>query len=63
MNSELYELIKDGRVEEYRQAVYELRPKRRDSHEAGKWNNPISFQDDGPDMALSILPIRKRRPL
>ncbi|MEU9290251.1 hypothetical protein AB0D57_37835 [Streptomyces sp. NPDC048275] len=63
MDSELYELIKDGRVEEYRQAVYELRSKRRDSHEAGRWNDPISFQDDGTIMALSILPIRKRRPL
>ena len=59
----LYELIKDGGVEEYRQAVYELRPKRRNSLEARKWNDPISFQGDGTVMALSVLPIRKRRTL
>jgi hypothetical protein len=56
-------LIKDGGVEEYRQAVYELRPKRRNSLEARKWNDPISFQGDGTVMALSVLPIRKRRTL
>jgi hypothetical protein len=62
-DSGLYKLIKDGSVEEYRQAAYELRSKRHHSHAAGKWNDPISFQDDGTVMALSILPIRKRRAL
>ncbi|MFF6988935.1 hypothetical protein [Streptomyces sp. NPDC010273] len=62
-DSGLYKLIKDGSLEEYRQAAYELRSKRHDSHAAGNWNAPISFQDDGTVMALSILPIRKRRPL
>ncbi|MGW2292862.1 hypothetical protein [Streptomyces violaceorubidus] len=62
-DSELYELLKEGRVEEYRQAAYELRSKRYNSHGAGNWNDPISFQDDGTIMALSILPIRKRRSL
>jgi hypothetical protein len=64
MDSTLYELIKKGRVEEYRQAAYELRSARHKTREAGqKWNGPISFHDDGTVMALSILPIRKRRPL
>jgi hypothetical protein len=63
MDSGLYELIKDGSVEEYRQAAYELRSKRRDPLAAVKWNAPISFQGDGTVMALSILPIRKRRTL
>lgn len=60
---ELYELVKNGRVEEYRQAAYELRSKRHNAHAAGKWNGPISFHADGTVMALSILPIRRRRPL
>ncbi|MBT2396450.1 hypothetical protein [Streptomyces sp. ISL-100] len=64
MDSRLYELIADGRLEEYRQAAYELRPKWHNTREAGKkWNGPISFHDDGTVMALSILPIHKRRPL
>ncbi|WP_236578657.1 hypothetical protein [Streptomyces tendae] len=62
-DSGLYELIKDGRVEEYRQAAYELHPKRHAPREAGARKDPISFQDDGTVMTLSILPIRKRRPL
>ena len=64
MNSRLYELIRKGRVEEYRQAAYELRSARHNTREARqKWNGPISFHDDGTVMALSILPIRKRRPI
>jgi hypothetical protein len=63
MAPELYELIKDGRVEEYRQAAYELRSERHNTDAADKWNGPISFHDDGTVMALSILPIRRRRPL
>jgi hypothetical protein len=63
MDSRLYELIKDGGVKEYRQAAYELRSKRHNSHETRKWNGPISFHNDGTVMALSILPIRRRRPL
>ncbi|MFF3911694.1 hypothetical protein ACFYZJ_38520 [Streptomyces sp. NPDC001848] len=63
MAEDLYGLIKDGRVEEYRQAAYELHCKRPNSREAGKWNGPISFHADGTVMALSILPIRRRRPL
>lgn len=60
MVPELYELIKKGRVEEYRQAAYELRSKISTADAAGKWNGPISFHDDGTVMALSILPIRRR---
>lgn len=64
MDSRLYELIRKGRVEEYRKAAYELRSTRHETREAGqRWNGPISFRDDGAVMALSILPIRKRRPL
>lgn len=60
MVPELYELLKKGRVEEYRQAAYELRSKMHATDAAGKWNGPISFHDDGTVMALSILPIRRR---
>ncbi|WP_328829056.1 hypothetical protein OHT77_15675 [Streptomyces sp. NBC_00252] len=63
MIPELYELIRDGRVEEYRQAAYELRSKMNTTDAAGKWNGPISFHGDGSVMALSILPIRRRRAL
>ncbi|MFD4242813.1 hypothetical protein ACFWP3_14600 [Streptomyces sp. NPDC058525] len=63
MDSRLYELIKDGRVEDYRKAAYELRSTRHDPNEAEKWNGPISFHDDGTVMALSILPVRRRHPL
>ncbi|MGC0337896.1 hypothetical protein [Streptomyces sp. SLBN-8D4] len=63
MDSRPYELIREGRLEEYRQAAYELRSAWHSTREAGqKWNGPISFRDDGTVMALSILPIRKRRP-
>ncbi|MFI7019130.1 hypothetical protein [Streptomyces sp. NPDC050164] len=61
--SDLYKLIKDGRVEEYRQAAYELRSTLHNTREVGNWNGPISFHADGTVMALSILPIRRRRPL
>jgi hypothetical protein len=30
---------------------------------ARHWNGPISFHEDGTVMALSILPIREKRPL
>jgi hypothetical protein len=60
MVPELYELIRKGRVEEYRQAAYELRSKMRDIDAAGKWDGPISFHGDGTVMALSVLPIRRR---
>jgi hypothetical protein len=63
MAEDLYGLIKEGRVEEYRQAAYELHRKRPRSREAGDWNGPISFHADGTVMALSILPIRRKRPL
>ncbi|MCP3756971.1 hypothetical protein [Streptomyces sp. TBY4] len=62
MASDLYDLLKDGRVEEYRHAAYELRSIRTGTHEAEKWNGPISFHPDGTVMALKILPVRRRRP-
>lgn len=63
MVPELYELIRYGRVEEYRQSAYELRSKMNTTDATGKWNGPISFHGDGTVMALSILPIRRRRAL
>ncbi|MDJ0342851.1 hypothetical protein QMK19_23905 [Streptomyces sp. H10-C2] len=58
MAENLYELIKKGRVEEYRQAAFQSRSTARDTHETGRWNGPISFHDDGTVMAMSVLPIR-----
>ncbi|MEU6754909.1 hypothetical protein [Streptomyces sp. NPDC046685] len=63
MDSRLYELLKDGHVEEYRKAAYELRSTRRNTHAVENWNGPISFHDDGTVMTLSILPIRRKRPI
>ena len=63
MAEELYDLISDGRVEDYRRAAYKLRAERHGSNAARHWNGPISFHEDGTVMALSILPIRRRRPL
>ncbi|MET9879746.1 hypothetical protein ABZZ36_34795 [Actinacidiphila glaucinigra] len=63
MANDLYELIKTGRVEDYRQAAFHRQPGPHSSTAASNWNGPISFHADGTAMALSILPIRKRRPL
>ncbi|MFF3609995.1 hypothetical protein [Streptomyces sp. NPDC002463] len=63
MDARLYGLISEGRVEEYRQAAYELRSTLPSAEEARKWNGPISFHEDGTVMALSILPVRRRSPL
>ncbi|MEE1806856.1 hypothetical protein [Streptomyces sp. BE133] len=62
MAEPLYELIKKGRVEEYRQAAFQSRSTPQDPHGTGRWNGPISFHDDGTVMALSVLPIRRRQP-
>ncbi|MFE4800664.1 hypothetical protein ACFRFL_38150 [Streptomyces sp. NPDC056708] len=62
MTEHLYELIKKGRVEKYRQAAFQSRSTPQDPHGTGRWNGPISFHDDGTVMALSVLPIRRRQP-
>ncbi|MFD8685723.1 hypothetical protein [Streptomyces sp. NPDC059651] len=61
MAEHLYELIKKGRVEEYRQAAFQSSTPQA-PHGTGRWNGPISFHDDGTVMALSVLPIRRRQP-
>ncbi|MFD7407952.1 hypothetical protein ACFV7R_36055 [Streptomyces sp. NPDC059866] len=63
MVEELYDLISEGHVEDYRRAAYKLRSNRQGADAARHWNGPISFHEDGTVMALSILPIRRRRPL
>ncbi|MFD7063511.1 hypothetical protein [Streptomyces sp. NPDC059906] len=63
MTEDLYELVKKGRVEEYRQTAHKLRSARQNTNETGRWNGPISFHADGTVMALSVLPVRKRRTL
>ncbi|MFD9794018.1 hypothetical protein ACFWXK_24065 [Streptomyces sp. NPDC059070] len=63
MDADLYGLISEGRVEEYRRAAYELRSALPSPEEARKWNGPISFHEDGTVMALSILPVRRRNAL
>lgn len=60
MAGNLYELLKEGRVEEYRKLAHELRPSRRGNHPLSGWNGPVSFQPDGSVMALSILPVRRK---
>ncbi|MFG2631747.1 hypothetical protein [Streptomyces sp. NPDC048473] len=62
MAEHLYELIKKGRVEEYRQAAFQGCSTPHNTHGTGRWNGLISFHDDGTVMALSVLPIRRRHP-
>ncbi len=61
MAEDLYTLIKKGSVEEYRHMANKIRSTREGNREATGWNGPISFQADGTVMALSILPVRKKR--
>ncbi|MFE1344382.1 hypothetical protein [Streptomyces sp. NPDC058757] len=63
MDADLYGLISEGRVEEYRRAAYELRSALPSPEEARKRNGPISFHEDGTVMALNILPVRRRNAL
>jgi hypothetical protein len=60
MPDNLYKVIKNGHVEEFRQLAHELRSTWRRDREAGGWNGPISFHSDGTVMALSILPVRTK---
>jgi hypothetical protein len=57
----LHELLKEGRVEGYRQLAYELRTGWRGAAGADGSRGSVSFHSDGTVMALSILPVRKRR--
>lgn len=61
MAEDLYKLIKKGHVEEYRQMAYKRRSTQHGNLEPGGWNEPISHHADGTVMALSILPVRRRR--
>ncbi|WP_344123451.1 hypothetical protein [Streptomyces blastmyceticus] len=61
MTEDLYGLLKQGHVEDYRRMAYELRSAWNGNREASRWSGPISFHADGTVMALSILPIRRRR--
>lgn len=54
---DLYPLLADGGVEEYRRAVYNLRSEWK-KIDAGKWRGPISFREDGTVMALRLLSTR-----
>ncbi|WP_371551287.1 hypothetical protein OG266_38060 [Streptomyces sp. NBC_00554] len=63
MAEDLYDLISNGRIEEYRHAAYKLRSDWNGTNAARHWNGPISVHEDGTVMALSVLPIRRRRPL
>ncbi|MFI6893505.1 hypothetical protein ACIBM4_05250 [Streptomyces sp. NPDC050256] len=57
MVDELYELLVNGRVEDYRRRAYELRTTLPNGTTAPEWG-PASFGDDGTVMALRILPER-----
>lgn len=61
MAKELYKLVKQGHVEEYRRKAYQLRSTWNGGLKASGWNGPVSFHADGTVMALSILPVRGRR--
>lgn len=61
MAEDLYKLVKRGQVEEYRRMAYNLRSAWNGNLEAGSWSGPISLHADGTVMALSILPVRRRR--
>lgn len=63
MDADLYGLISEGHVEEYRRAAYKLRSTLPSAEESRKWSGPISFHEDGTVMALSILPVRRRNAL
>ncbi|WP_043486775.1 MULTISPECIES: hypothetical protein [Streptomyces] len=63
MDQDLYALLKKGYIEEYRQKAYELFLARQNTQKTNRWNGSISFHNDGTVMALSILSIRRRRPL
>ncbi|MGW0560573.1 hypothetical protein ACWDZ4_08060 [Streptomyces sp. NPDC003016] len=56
MAEHLYELVKKGRAEEYRQAAFLSRSSPHNTHGTGRWNGPISFHDDGTVMAASRNP-------
>ncbi|SEF90966.1 hypothetical protein SAMN05216223_102445 [Actinacidiphila yanglinensis] len=61
MADSLYELIRKGSVEEYREEASRFRATLRGAAESAGWNGPLSVRPDGTLMALSILPVRKRR--
>lgn len=61
MAEDLYELVQEGCAEEHRHMAYRLRSTWNGNRESGGWNGPIPFHADGTVMALSILPIRRRR--
>ncbi|MEU1298343.1 hypothetical protein [Streptomyces shenzhenensis] len=61
MAEDLYGLVKQGQVEQYRRMAYDLRSAWNGNREAGGWSGPISLHADGTVMALSILPVRRRR--
>jgi hypothetical protein len=60
MAEDLYGLIKQGRVEEYRRVAHTLHTAQNETGKPSGWNGPISFHADGTVMALSILPVRRR---
>lgn len=62
MAEELYDLIKQGHVEEYRRKAYRLRTAWSSRKlKADGCSGPVSFRPDGTVMALSTLPVRRRR--
>lgn len=61
MAEDLYTLVKKGHIENYREMAYQRNSAWNGGLDAGGWNGPISFHADGTVMALSILPVRKRR--
>ncbi|GAA1227513.1 hypothetical protein ACFPWS_41365 [Streptomyces aureus] len=59
MSSDLYELIKDGQVEEYRRIAHRL--SRKVIHTADGRTGSLSLQPDGTVIAPRILPLRQQR--
>ncbi|MGK5638797.1 hypothetical protein ACSNOK_10865 [Streptomyces sp. URMC 126] len=61
MADDLYRLISQGRVEEYRRRACDLGSSWREDAGAGRRSGAVSFHADGTVMALDILPVRRRR--
>lgn len=61
MTEDLYRLIKEGQVEEYRRVAHELSPNWRSTQKTDGRTSPLSLQPDGTLLALRILPLRAQR--
>lgn len=57
----LFDLLRDGRVEEYRREAHAMRPRWRSLRGQRDWDGPVSVREDGSVMAMQLLPEPPRR--